>query len=53
MSDLIEDTLNSEDALNVSLAHPGTNYLASVNEITKAPKDAIFPTVNYPHQKNL
>ena len=48
-----EDALKAEDALNVSLAHPGTDYLATVDEINKAPKDAIFPTANYPYQTKM
>ena len=47
MSDLTEDTLN------VSLANPGTDYLAPVDEINKAPKDAIFPMANYPYHKKM
>lgn len=47
MSDL------TEEALNVLLAHPGTDYLAPVDEINTAPKDAIFPTTNYPYQKKM
>lgn len=47
MSDL------TEDALNVSLVNPGTDYLALVDEINKAPKDATFPTANYPYQKKM
>ena len=43
----------TEDALNVSLAHPGTNYLAPADEIAKMPKNAIFPTANYPYKKKM
>ncbi len=43
----------TEDALNVTLAHPGTNYLAPVEEIDKMPKNAIFPTANYPYKKKM
>jgi polyphosphate kinase 2 len=43
----------TEDALNVSLAHPGTNYLAPLEEIEKMPKNAIFPTANYPYKKKM
>ncbi|MCW9030742.1 MAG: polyphosphate kinase 2, partial [Gammaproteobacteria bacterium] len=53
MSDQTDDKLKAEDALNVSLAHPGTDYLAPVDEINNAPKDAIFPTANYPYQKKM
>jgi len=44
---------NTEDALNVSLAHPGTSYLAPIDEINAMPKDAIFPTANYPYEKKM
>ena len=43
----------TEDALNVSLAHPGTNFLASIEEINNTPKKAIFPTANYPYKKKM
>ena len=43
----------TENALNVSLAHEGTNYLASDEEITKQPKKSIFPTANYPYKKMM
>ena len=46
-------TDKTEDALNVSLAHPGTNYLAAVDEIKSMPKNAIFPTANYPYEKKM
>lgn len=46
-------TDKTEDALNVSLAHPGTNYLAEIDEINKMPKNAIFPTANYPYEKKM
>jgi len=48
-----EDELKTEDALNVSLAHPGTNFLASEDEINDMPKNAIFPTANYPYDKKM
>jgi len=44
---------NTEDALNVSLAHVGTNYLAPIDEINGMPKDAIFPTANYPYKRKM
>lgn len=53
MSDQSEDAVNAEDALNVSLAHPGTNYLASEDEINSMPKNAIFSTANYPYEKKM
>lgn len=43
-------TNTNEDALNVSLAHPGANYLAPTDEINDLPKNAIFPTANYPYK---
>ncbi len=46
-------TDKTEDALNVSLAHPGTNYLASIDEIKDMPKNAIFPTANYPYEVKM
>lgn len=46
-------TDNTEDALNVSLAHPGANYLATIEEINDMPKGAIFPTANYPYKKKM
>jgi len=46
-------TDKTEDALNVSLAHPGTNYLAAVEEIKNMPKNAIFPTANYPYETTM
>jgi len=46
-------TDTTEDALNVSLAHPGTNYLAPTDEISKMPKNAIFPTANYPYKTKM
>jgi len=48
-----DDAPKTEDALNVSLAHPGTNYLASEDEIKDMPKNAIFPTANYPYEKKM
>ena len=42
---------STEEALNVLLANPETDYLAPVDEINKAPKDAIFSTANYLYQK--
>jgi len=46
-------TDKTEDALNVSLAHPGTNYLAETDEIKNMPKNAIFPTANYPYETKM
>lgn len=46
-------TDKTEDALNVSLAHPNTNFLESVDEINKMPKNAIFPTANYPYKRKM
>ena len=46
-------TQKTEDALNVSLAHPGTNHLAAIEEISKMPKNAIFPTANYPYEEKM
>ncbi|RKZ99867.1 MAG: polyphosphate kinase 2 [Gammaproteobacteria bacterium] len=46
-------TDTTEDALNVSLAHPGANYLAPTEEISKLPKNAIFPTANYPYKTKM
>lgn len=43
----------TEDALNVSLAHPETNYLASTDEISSMAKHDIFPTANYPYKKMM
>jgi len=43
----------TEDALNVTLAHPGTNYLAPIEEIDNMPKRAIFPTANYPYEEKM
>ena len=43
----------TEDALNVSLAHPGTNYLADIEEINSLPKNAIFPSANYPYETKM
>ncbi len=43
----------TEDALHVSLAHLGTNKLASLEEIECLPKNAIFPTANYPYEKMM
>jgi polyphosphate kinase 2 (PPK2 family) len=36
-----------------SLAHPGTNYLAPIEEINRMPKNAIFPTANYPYKTRM
>ena len=44
---------NSEEALNVSLAREGTNHLASIEEINDLPKNAIFPTANYPYESKM
>ncbi len=44
---------NTEDALNVSLAHPNTNYLAAEEDIKKLPKNAIFPSANYPYETKM
>ena len=52
MTDEKESALK-ENALNVSLAHPGTNHLASVEEIESMPKHDIFPTANYPYEKMM
>ena len=46
-------TERTEDALNVSLAHPGTNYLADIDEIANMPKNAIFPSANYPYEEKM
>ena len=46
-------TDKTEDALNVSLAHPGTNFLASIDEINSMPKNAIFPSANYPYETKM
>jgi len=46
-------TDNTEDALNVTLAHPGTNFLAPMEEIEKMPRGSIFPTANYPYAKKM
>ena len=46
-------TDRTEDALNISLAHKGTNHLASVDEINKMGKKSIFPTANYPYKKMM
>ncbi|MCK4863898.1 MAG: polyphosphate kinase 2 [Gammaproteobacteria bacterium] len=46
-------TDKTEDALNVSLAHPGTNFLASLDEINGMAKNAIFPSANYPYEKKM
>ena len=46
-------TDKTEDALNVSLAHPGANYLAPVDEINSMAKNAIFPTANYPYKTKM
>ncbi len=43
----------TENALNVSLAHPGTNYLASSEEINALPTNTIFPSANYPYTKKM
>ncbi|MFK5914300.1 MAG: polyphosphate kinase 2 [Woeseiaceae bacterium] len=43
----------TEDALNVSLAHPGTNSLAPLDEIKNMGKNAIFPTANYPYEEKM
>lgn len=43
----------TENALNVSLSHEGTNYLASNDEIINQPKKSIFPTANYPYKKMM
>jgi len=43
----------TEDALNISLAHEGTNYLAPEDEIFNMPKKSIFPTANYPYEKMM
>lgn len=43
----------TEDALNVSLSHEGTNYLAPTEEIKNMPKNAIFPTANYPYKTKM
>ncbi len=34
-------TDSKENALNVSLAHPGTNHLAAIEEINNMPKNAV------------
>lgn len=46
-------TKKTEDALNVSLAHPGTSYLAPIDEIQKMSPNSIFPTANYPYKKKM
>ncbi len=46
-------TDSKENALNVSLAHPGTNHLAAIEEINNMPKNAIFPTANYPYESKM
>lgn len=46
-------TEKTEDALNVSLAHPGTNHLASIEEINSTPTNSIFPSANYPYPEKL
>ena len=46
-------TQKTEDALNVSLAHEGTSYLAPLDEINSLSKKAIFPTANYPYEKMM
>ena len=43
----------TEDALNVTLAHPGTNYLAPIDEIKNMLKCSIFPTANYPYPEMM
>ncbi len=43
----------TEDALHVSLSHPGANYLASEEEINSLSKKTIFPTANYPYEKMM
>jgi polyphosphate kinase 2 len=46
-------TEKTEDTVDFTLAHPGTNYLAPTDEIANMPKDAIFPTANYPYEKKM
>jgi len=46
-------TENTEQPSIFTLAHPGTNYLAPIEEINKMPKNAIFPTANYPYKTKL
>jgi polyphosphate kinase 2 len=43
----------TENALNISLAHEGSNYLAPSDEIANQPKKSIFPTANYPYKKMM
>lgn len=43
----------TENALNISLTHEGTNYLAPSDEIANQPKKSIFPTANYPYKKMM
>ena len=43
----------TEDALNVSLAHPNTNFLAAEEEIKSLPKNSIFPSANYPYETKM
>ncbi|PHS22797.1 MAG: polyphosphate kinase 2 [Methylophaga sp.] len=43
----------TEDALHVSLSPPDANHLATEDEINSLPKDAIFPTANYPYEKKM